>query len=1611
MRTSREPRQPRMGAVGHRRIAAASALVALLALGACGGGGSSPEPAAAPLDGRQRPLASSPESIPADAHVKGTWSAVHDWPIIPIHSVLMPDGRVMTFGSRPDGSSTAYFGLDIWDNAGDPASGHLSIANGTGNDIFCSAHLLLPPPDMASAPAVFMAGGDAWNGISSTFIGIKGQTVYDGAVGGLVKGTEMTRPRWYASTTTLVNGEVYIQGGAGGADRPEVRQADGTIRTLTTADTSFLAWSYPRNYVMPDGRLFGYDYEGRMYFVDTAGTGTVSARTILPMQYFGIGSSAMFRPGRILQIGGNTNAAAIIDVTSGNPVFTPTQSTSTVRKTMTATLLADGQVLVTGGSPVWNELPGANKAAEIWNPVDGQWTLGAEGARARLYHSTALLLPDASVLVGGGGAPAPVGGPSIGERNVQIYYPPYLFKAGGVRATRPVITATPDWLEIGRTFNVQVTGGSSVSRVVLVKTGSATHGWNFDQRFIELSFTRTATPSGGHSLAVNSPARPGEATPGYYMLFVFDEAGVPSEARILRMGVAGPRNSLQAPSITNPGARTGTPGVATSVQLSATDPNRDRLTFSASGLPPGLSINPTTGLVSGTPATPGSYDVVVSASDGSYSDSAGFVWTITPQTPLTLTLAPTPGASLAGSSAAFAAGATGAGTVEYSWNFGDGSGDTPWSAQGQVYKAYPRPGIYSVTVRIRDGSGAVISRSFVQTVYLGNGGLKAPAVSGNMVIATPVVHGVDRLWVVNPDNDSVTAFDTLTQQRLGEVAVGAAPRTITVAANGLLWVTNKSDSTISVIDPANLVVVRTIPLARGAQPFGIAASPVDAQAFVALEGSGEVLRFDTSSFAQTGRLAVGPNVRHVTVTGDGRQVYVTRFITPPMPGESTATVLTPPDRGGEVLQIDAAAMTLTRTIVLAASARPDSESQGRGIPNYLGAMSISPDYSQGYVPGKLDNILRGTLRDGSPLNFQNTVRAISSRIPLVGGSASAEDLPRRIDHDNASLASAAAYDNRGVLMFVALETSREVAVIDAHTGGQLMRFDVGRAPQGLVVSPDGFTLFVHNFMDRTVSVHDLRPLLTQGLAVVPTVATWQSVLRERLPAQVLRGKQLFYDARDPRLARDGYMSCAACHHDGGHDGRVWDLSGFGEGLRNTISLRGRAGAHGRLHWSGNFDEVQDFEGQIRTLAGGSGLMADAAFNSGTRSQPLGDAKAGASADLDALAAYVASLDRFAASPWRAGGGLTPEAAAGRTVFAAKCAGCHGGSDFSNSRDRVLPDIGTLTTASGQRLGRPLAGLDTPTLREAWATAPYLHDGSAPTLEAAILAHRGPALSPQELANLASYVRQIDADEAAAPASQANLVVRALATLADKVGAAYEVRVNRAVVGAGQLDSAGWVDLFFDVATLLKDAVVEIVFKNDATVGSEDRNLAVQSLTVDRASTLPANAPGVVIDTGSGAQAFDNQDVVDATRTGGWMPWNGAMRFLPGGNAGTVTVRARATLAAGVGVQVELRVNGALVATRVISSTTVQDAVFATPPIASGDRIDVVFTNDALLNGEDRNLYVESIAARGAVLATTAAGVVIDRGEGAQAFDGVDVLPAAGYGGWLPWNGALRFVVP
>jgi large repetitive protein len=688
--------------------------------------------------------------------------------------------------------------------------------------------------------------------------------------------------------------------------------------------------------------------------------------------------------------------------------------------------------------------------------------------------------------------------------------------------------------------------------------------------------------------------------------------------------------------------------------------------------------------------------------------------------------------------------------LTYSWNFGDGSPSTAFSATGSITKVFANPGVYGVTLTARAADGSTATRSVLQAVR-GTATAGRPSASSALALETRA-NASARVLVANPDNDSVSVIDTATNTRVAEIAVGKGPRSVAIAGDGRVWVSNKDAASISIVSPATLAVVQTVNLPAASQPHGLAFAQ-GGSAYVVLEATGRLLKLDPVSGAQQGSLALGAGLRHVSLSGDGALALVPRFITPALPGESTAVVDTAV-AGAEVMAVSTASMSLSRTIVQRHSDKVDNEIQGAGIPNYLGAAAISPDGASAWVPSKQDNIKRGTLRNGQGLNFQNAVRAISSRIDMAN---LAEDLARRVDHDNSSLASAAAYHPSGAYLFVALETSRQVAVLDPVGGRELLKLDVGRAPQGVAVSADGLRLYVQNFMGRSVTVLDLAPLVNQGSLSLPVLATVNTVAADKLPAQVLLGKQLFYDARDPRLARDSYMSCASCHSDAGHDGRTWDFTGFGEGLRNTPSLKGRAVGQGFVHWSANFDEIQDFEGQIRAFAGGTGLMPDAQFNTGTRNTPLGDRKAGVSADLDALAAYLGSLSSFDPSPLRnADGTLTPAALAGKTVFTnANCASCHAGAGFTGSADATgLKNIGTIKATSGQRLAGALTGLDTPTLRDVWRTGPYLHDGSAATLAAAVQAHRGNTVSGVDLDNLVAYLQQIGSQEAGPPGAAA-----------------------------------------------------------------------------------------------------------------------------------------------------------------------------------------------------------------------------------------------------------------
>ena len=660
--------------------------------------------------------------------------------------------------------------------------------------------------------------------------------------------------------------------------------------------------------------------------------------------------------------------------------------------------------------------------------------------------------------------------------------------------------------------------------------------------------------------------------------------------------------------------------------------------------------------------------------------------------------------------------------TSFVWDFGDGRvvGPQPDAA---TTVTHTDPGRHYVTLTVSNAAGQ--SRcGAVRIVH-------TPVTHAAPVSSSSIVTNGRDTYVVNPDNDTLTRINA-DLARVWETAVGDNPRTLALAPNGDVWVANQDSSDISVVDRSG-AVVGTIPLPYGSAPYGLVFAPDGAAAYVTLTATGRLLKLHPSG-AVAGELDIGPRPRGVAVSGDSARILVTRFVSA-YAAEGAA---------GEVREVDAASFTVARTFELAFDPGPDTEASGRGVPNFLSQVRIAPDGAAAWVPSKKDNIARGRFRDGEALTFESRTRTIVSQLDLA---ANAERLDRRIDFNDRDLAQAMVFTPVGDAFLVAMQGSNVVEVWDAHDRTRLGMVTVGRAPDGLAMSPDGRRLYVHNFLDRSVTLVDTSGLLDATVNQPRVLATVETVARETLAPRVLNGKRIFYNAADTRMSRDGYTSCASCHLDGGSDQMVWDFTQFGEGLRNTIDLTGRRGGNGgHVHWTANFDEIQDFEHDIRDGFGGAGFLPDSELEVGTRARPLGDRKAGISTELDDLAAYVASLANFPDSPHRrADGALTAAGRAGRAIFERRgCASCHAGPDFTDDRTH---DVGTLMPSSGLGGGRSLDGVgpNTPTLKGLWLGAPYLHHGGAATLADVLenTTHMGGALTAREKADLEAYLLQID----------------------------------------------------------------------------------------------------------------------------------------------------------------------------------------------------------------------------------------------------------------------------
>lgn len=439
----------------------------------------------------------------------GQWGPLMTWPISATHTHMLPTGKVFFFGEFDEG---------FWPHLWDPDTGTVTELTPPHYNVFCSGHSFL------ADGRLLITGGHV-----DSHVGEPHATIFNPFTSEWEHAPDMNDRRWYPTNTTLPNGDVIVLSGetvdSGATNELPQRfdVASGTWRNLSTAmkDLPY----YPRMFVAPNGKLL-YVGPGRTSrYLDPEGTGTwfetVNTNFGDSRTY---GGAVMF-DSKILLVGGGdppTNTVELLDLNNPTPTWQSMAPMTAARRHHNTTLLPDGTVLVTGGSSAagFNNSAGAVKYAEVWNPATNTWTPLASGLAFRGYHSTTVLLPDGRVLSAGGRL----------VRNAQVFSPPYLFKG-----PRPTIGSAPDVLTPGTRFFVS-TPDTGIQKVTLVAMGSTTHAFDENQRLVTLTFAQS---EGG--LSVFAPASNIAAPPGPYMLFLVNEQGVPSVAKIVHVEAVRPK--------------------------------------------------------------------------------------------------------------------------------------------------------------------------------------------------------------------------------------------------------------------------------------------------------------------------------------------------------------------------------------------------------------------------------------------------------------------------------------------------------------------------------------------------------------------------------------------------------------------------------------------------------------------------------------------------------------------------------------------------------------------------------------------------------------------------------------------------------------------------------------------------------------------------------------------------------------------------------------------------------------------------------------------------------------------------------------------------------------
>lgn len=458
-----------------------------------------------------------------DPALVGSWTAPMDIGVVGVHATLLRNGKVLFvfWGHNGNGTKDGTGSVGkVWN----PKTGGVQDASiPFAYNAFCAGHNVLPDG------RVFFAGGNQYG--TSVYNGTSQTGIFDPATRTWTPGPELGYDRWYPSNVEIKDGTSLIFSGRPLASNEQdvVEQVERYLPETNTidelppsADRSLRL--YPRTMLLPNGNVFKAGPETSALELNTRTWTWKTVDSMLAGSRFS--GAAVLLPGLtdVLAFGGlkpgtnhGSDTAEIIDTSAANPQWRAIDPMHHERLYMNPVLLPDGDVLVVGGG-AQQPFTGPEKSAELFDPQTETWTEMASQTASRIYHSTALLLPDGRV-VSAGQNDGPL------QTTLEVYSPPYLF-----RGPRPTISSAPASLARGEAFTIGTPDAADISQVALIRPGSVTHSVNFDQRYVRLKFT-----AGAGELTATVPAKTAVTPPGWYMLFITNADGVPAEARMVQI--------------------------------------------------------------------------------------------------------------------------------------------------------------------------------------------------------------------------------------------------------------------------------------------------------------------------------------------------------------------------------------------------------------------------------------------------------------------------------------------------------------------------------------------------------------------------------------------------------------------------------------------------------------------------------------------------------------------------------------------------------------------------------------------------------------------------------------------------------------------------------------------------------------------------------------------------------------------------------------------------------------------------------------------------------------------------------------------------------------------